>query len=109
MSDTLGGRIADLLVERKMTQRDLAKRVKITEVSMSRYISNDRVPNASIVASIANVLDTTSDYLLTGTIRVEGNDAEEEYYTITRLVERNLQTMTSKQKKFLIRTILESL
>ena len=37
--NNLGGRIADLLKQSGLTQRELADRVGITEVSLSRYIS----------------------------------------------------------------------
>ena len=36
----------------------------ITKVSMSRYLSGDRVPKAPIIATMAKVLDVSTDYLL---------------------------------------------
>ena len=39
-NNTLGGRIAELLKTTGLTQRELANMVGVTEVSMSRYISN---------------------------------------------------------------------
>ena len=45
--NTLGGRIAELLEKNGLTQRELAEKVGVTEVSMSRYISNDRTPQRS--------------------------------------------------------------
>lgn len=38
MAQNLGGRIAELLTQYNMTQRELADKAGITEVSMSRYI-----------------------------------------------------------------------
>ena len=57
-------KVAALLNKNNMTQRELAYRVGITEVSLSRYISGDRIPKGPIISSIANVLHTTTDYLL---------------------------------------------
>ena len=62
--NNLGGRIADLLKKSGLTQRELADKVGVTEVSMSRYISGDRTPKGPVIANIANALHTTSDYLL---------------------------------------------
>lgn len=103
--NTLGGRITELLEKNSMTQRELAELVGVTEVSMSRYISNDRTPKGPIIANIATALHTTSDYLL-GTETID--DFESEYYKIHRLIARNASQMTSKQRRELINALLES-
>lgn len=59
-----GEKVVMLLNKNNMTQRELACRVGIAEVSLSRYISGDRIPKGPIIFSIANVLHTTTDYLL---------------------------------------------
>ena len=103
--DNLGGRIADLLKKSGLTQRELADKVGVTEVSMSRYISGDRTPKGPVIANIANALHTTSDYLL-GT--EEKSDFDSEYYQIHRLIARNAQYMTRKQKTELVNALFES-
>ena len=60
----LGERIAGLLKHLGITQRELAERIGITEVSMSRYIRGDRTPKGPVVANMATALNTTTDYLL---------------------------------------------
>ena len=60
----LGERIAGLLEQLGITQRELANRIGITEVSMSRYIRGDRTPKGPVVANMATALNTTTDYLL---------------------------------------------
>lgn len=60
----LGERIAGLLKQLGITQRELAERIGITEVSMSRYIRGDRTPKGPVVANMATALNTTTDYLL---------------------------------------------
>lgn len=57
-------KVVALLNKNNMTQRELADEVGITEVSMSRYIRGHRTPKGTIIANIANVLHTTTDYLL---------------------------------------------
>ena len=60
----LGERIAGLLEQLGITQRELANRIGITEVSMSRYIRGDRTPKGPVIANMATALNTTTDYLL---------------------------------------------
>lgn len=107
MNGTLGGRIAELLTQLNMTQRELAEKVDVTEVSMSRYIKGDRVPKGPVIANIATALHTTTDYLLNGKSS-ESGDFESEYYMIHRLIAKNVSKMTSKQKRELINALLES-
>nr|DAD95904.1 MAG TPA: nucleoside triphosphate pyrophosphohydrolase [Siphoviridae sp. ctGMq5] len=61
-----------LLKKNNMTQKELANKVGITEVSLSRYISGNRTPKVTIIVNIANALRTTTDYLL-GT-QTKGNE-----------------------------------
>ena len=50
----LGERIAGLLKQLGITQRELAERIGITEVSMSRYIRGDRTPKGPVRKSRRN-------------------------------------------------------
>lgn len=59
-----GQRVADQLSKKGMSQRELAEKAGITEVSISRYISGARVPKATVILAIAKVLHVTCDYLL---------------------------------------------
>ena len=89
MANDLGKRISELLIKNGLTQRELAKIVGVTEVSMSRYISGDRTPKGPIVANIATALHTTSDY-----------------NQIYRLSARAAGNFSSSQKRELINVIL---
>ena len=57
-------RLKGLMQMYNLTQRELAQRVKITEVSMSRYVNGTRQPRPIILANIARELGTSMDYLL---------------------------------------------
>lgn len=61
---TLGERIAQTLREREMSQHELAEMVGVTDISMTRYIRNERMPNAQVVLNMARALRVTTDYLL---------------------------------------------
>lgn len=56
-------RIKDFLKERNLTQRDLSEKLGITEVSISRYITGERVPSVAVAIKIANLLGCTVDEL----------------------------------------------
>ncbi len=102
---TLGERISDLLQKNGLTQRELAEKIGVTEVSMSRYISGDRTPKGPIIANIALALHTTSDYLLGQEVE---DDAELEYYRTQRAIARNANKWTKKQKADLVNALFES-
>ena len=60
----IGPRLLTLLEKKGMTQRELANVIGVTETSISRYISGQRVPKSNIVVYMADALNTTTDYLL---------------------------------------------
>lgn len=60
----IGPRILTLLEKKGMTQRELANEIGVTETSISRYISGQRVPKAHIIVYMADALNTTTDYIL---------------------------------------------
>jgi transcriptional regulator with XRE-family HTH domain len=64
MDYDFGNRLQQLLNKNNISQRQLAKKVGITEAAVSRYINNLQKPRPDILAEIATTLDTTTDYLL---------------------------------------------
>ena len=101
----LGERISDLLQKYSLSQRELAEKVGVTEVSMSRYISGDRVPKGPIVVNIANALHTTVEDLMG--LETE-SDSELEYYRTQRAIARNAKNWTQKQKAGLVNALFDS-
>lgn len=101
MAETIGDRIADLLKKSKYNQKELAGLVGVTEATMSRYMNNERVPKTEIIANLATALHTTSDYL------ISGQETNEEFEPISRIVARGAKNMTQEQKMELIRILLE--
>ena len=82
-----------------MTQRELARRIGVTEAVMSRYVSGDREPKPDVLANIATALQTTSDFLL-------GIECEEyKHPRIRRMIARNASAMTEQEKKDLINAL----
>lgn len=61
---TIGEKIRFVLSMKRMEQKDLAKMTGITEVSISRYISDKRIPNALALKKICTILGVSADWML---------------------------------------------
>lgn len=64
MDNIIGTRICERLGALNMSQRELASACQMTEVSISRYISGERIPKATALHKIAKVLQVDADFLL---------------------------------------------
>ena len=63
---SFGDRIARLRRTRGWTQAQLAERVAVKAGQISKYERGDYEPRLSILTSLAAVLETSTDFLLTG-------------------------------------------
>ena len=64
MENDMGLKIATILRQQKMRQKDLAARTGITDSAISKYISGKMTPRADTLTRIAAALHTSSDYLI---------------------------------------------
>lgn len=92
--DSLGTRIKELLEKKNMSQKELAEKVGCTTAAVSHYIKGDRIPRSTVLAQIAIVLNTTSDYLCKG-IPV---DTSNEINYAKKLIARNASQMSKSEK-----------
>ena len=99
MGKELGKRINEVLKKRNMSQKDLAERLGISEVVISRYITGGREPKPEMVANLATALHTTSDFLL----GIENDDFS--YPRVQRIIARNAASMTNEEKRELINAL----
>lgn len=114
--DTLGKRILKLLNEKNLTQKELAKIVGTTEVSIGRYINDKREPNATMLASIASALSVTTDYLLgrssnpqlSHSSKSKATELEEDFPEGVSVLYRANQNLTPAQKEVMLRMIKAS-
>lgn len=60
----LGNRLKKLRLEKKLTQLQIAQKVNISEARYNLYENNKRQPDYELLKSLAEVLETTTDYLL---------------------------------------------
>ncbi len=102
---TLGEKLAILLKENNMNQKELAEKINSTEMTVSRYVRDERQPRAEVLSRIAYILNTTTDDLLS---RAEPLDDEAEFQNIHRLITRNADKMSVEKKQRLIAALLKN-
>ncbi|WP_161821283.1 helix-turn-helix domain-containing protein [Sporotomaculum syntrophicum] len=66
MENEFGARLRKLREQRKLTQSELAKLCDLGESTISFYESGKREPSYKILLNLAEKLNTTPSYLLTG-------------------------------------------
>lgn len=110
---TLGNRILKLLNEKNITQKELARMVGTTEVSIGRYVNDKREPSATMLSAIANALNVSTDYLLglpdIHRLRKDqktiADELEEDFPEGISVLYRANQKLTPEQKDTMIRMI----
>lgn len=60
----LGSRLKKLRTDKKLTQLQVANKVSISEARYNLYENNKRQPDFELLKNLAEVLGTTTDYLL---------------------------------------------
>jgi transcriptional regulator with XRE-family HTH domain len=62
--DSFGQRLKNVLTERNMMQKELAEKIGVREMAISRYVHGGRIVSVSILIDICKALHVSSDYLL---------------------------------------------
>ncbi len=57
-------RLIVLMEDFNMNQTDLSKKIGISNVTISRYLSGDRIPRLDVITKIAAIFNVSIDYLL---------------------------------------------
>lgn len=102
MNTAFNERLSELICRRGFTQKELAAKAGVTEAAVSHYLKGDRVPRASVMARMADALDTTTDYLYGGTIQ----NADGDIAYARRLIARNVHQMTHQEKMDIINILM---
>lgn len=93
-------RVKELMKENRYSQRQICELCGITEAAFSRYMTSERLPKTEILANIANILHTTSDYLT-------GNDNNYGYDQLKILLASSKDNLSLNQKKDLMSILME--
>ena len=57
-------RLRELRLEKGLTQKELAKELDMTQVTISYWESGEREPSINYIRALADYFDVTTDYLL---------------------------------------------
>ena len=95
MATLTGNKLAALLRERGMSQKELAEAACLTPAAVSRYVNGEREPMALTVAVLAEVLGVKPSDII-------GTTDEQEMNTAIRLLVRNAGKLTEAQRAELI-------
>lgn len=94
-------KVADLMNQRGINQKQLATLSGITESSISRYLHSEQRPRMDIVVNIAKALHVETEYLLE-----EEEKSESAYNSIVTAIARKGNELTPEEKNQLIALIL---
>ena len=88
--DKFSYRLIVLMEDFNMTQVDLAKKIGISNVTISRYLSGDRIPRLDVIAKIASEFNVSIDYLLGITNEKNSNSNNTNYSVDIALLAQKL-------------------
>ena len=77
---TLGSKIADLRKENKLTQKDLAERLNVSDKVISRWETGASLPDVEMIKKLAAVFNVTIAELYDAFEDVDGNADERDNY-----------------------------
>lgn len=94
-------KVKALMKEKKLTQKELSKKLRVTESAVSQYLSGNRTPRRDIVVNCARIFNVSVDYLLGVELKVETP-----FNQLSSLIARNSKELTPEEKNRLIKLIL---
>lgn len=96
--EKMGKLIAELRREKKMTQKDLAEQLNITDKAVSKWERGLSGPDISLLASLADILEITVSELLNGEKKVSVNEEIEE--NLNNAITYTEKIVSQKNNKF---------
>ena len=82
--ESIGNRIRNLRKEKKLTQKDLAKILGITDAAIVHWEKDVNIPKLEHLNIMAPTLNTTIDYIMYG--KSETSDNVKDYRPVTRML-----------------------
>ena len=73
----IGKRVKELRLERKMSPQELGDMIGVTKVSICGYENGTRTPSLETFCMMADIFETTTDYLLGREVPVVTEDGSE--------------------------------
>ena len=107
MTNLMGEKLRMLILERGVSQKELAQKAGVTEAAISHYINGDRSPRGAILLNIANALGTTTDFLLSVSKSEKNNISENEIENCYKLLAKNINQVSFEQKQRFLKLLLQ--
>lgn len=103
MSNKLGYKIFELCKQKGLTQRDLADKLGIVEVSVSGYINGIRIPNDNILKKMAEVLEVSVGEILGEKDKTE--EESEKFDSVYNTIKEIKDKLTVEEKMKIVRLL----
>ena len=103
----LGSRLKKLRAIQKLTQKQLAEKINVTNVSISGYESGNRFPDTDTLQRLADYFEVSTDYLLGRTDEPKGLVGFEFMKTFKEMVKRRNKLDMIKEKRDLTENELD--
>lgn len=106
----LKSRLKEARLKKGLSQNDLAKLVEVHVTNISRYERGENKPATNVLIKLANVLDTTSDFLMNGsTSDIASNDiTDKELLSLFKQVNQLATDRKKLVKEFLSAFVLKT-
>ncbi|MQS44280.1 helix-turn-helix domain-containing protein [Companilactobacillus mishanensis] len=97
----LGERIKSLRKQKRLKQSDIAKTIGKSSMAISYYERGTREPDAHSLKLLADLLDTTTDYLLGATDNPNevSQDAPNQEAVVATHLDTDYENLTDSEKK----------
>jgi len=98
-------RLKQIRSSKKLSQNELAKLVEVHVTNISRYERGENKPTTQVLSKLANALDTTTDFLMSGSSdeRANENISDKELLSLFKRV----SSLSSDRKK-IVKEFLEA-
>jgi transcriptional regulator with XRE-family HTH domain len=87
---SLGNRIKEMRMKRGYTQEQLAEKVGMKRPNFANYEANRTIPPSDVIANLADILLTSTDYLLGKTKNPDPVNTELEFVADLELSDKEL-------------------
>ncbi len=102
---TFSNKVKELMIRDNISQKELSKLSKISESSISRYLSDCLEPRLDVICNVAKVFNVPISFLLEENNEIKNVNAYDETICV---VTRNKEKLTDQQKAELIKILFGS-
>lgn len=102
-TNKLSERIIELRKHKEYSQQELADKIKISRAQMNRYENQAVQPPADVLKKLADVLDTSVDYLLSGAAEEKAKAALKDAKVLEQYKE--LESLPESEKNVILKVV----